>query len=291
MKLDPITKTREADEIPIAGFTLKELSKYADIGYRDKSTVPSVSNLKKDEPEKITYPHEVIIYNRKYLKENLEFMTGKKDIIREEGSCVHETAVLDTSEGPVYISEGAEIGPFCVIEGPVFIGKNSRINPHSKVCMCHIGNTCKVGGEIEESIICDYSNKQHLGYIGNSFIGSWVNIGAGTTNSDLKNTYGDIKVKDGEDNTINTGEQFIGCVIGDYSKTSINTSIYTGVRIGVNTHLEGTVKTDKGDFRMFGHDLDPEKAIEIQRRMFERRKKKQSEEDKNLLRRAHENRK
>jgi len=88
-----------------------------------------------------------------------------------------------------------------------------------------------------------YTNKQHYGYLGHAYVGSWVNLGAGTTNSDLKNTYGEIKI-----NGRSTGQQFMGCVIGDYSKSAIGTLIYTGKIIGVNSLLYGTIKNNVPSF-------------------------------------------
>ena len=145
---------------------------------------------------------------------------------------------------------------------------------------------------MEDSVISDYTNKQHYGYIGNSYIGEWVNLGAGTTNSDLKNTYGEIKI-DYHNQTIQTGEQFLGCMIGDFSKTAINTTIYTGKIIGVNSHLFGCIDRNIPSFINFinsikGYDeeFNLDIAIKIQKRMFARRNKQQTMTDVDILKKC-----
>jgi glucose-1-phosphate thymidylyltransferase len=152
-----------------------------------------------------------------------------------------------------------------------------------------VGDVCKIRGEVTESVLMNYSNKQHYGFLGNAFVGRWVNMGAGTCNSDLKNTYGKISVKKGS-GKIKTGEQFLGCVIGDYSKSAINTSIFTGKTIGVNSYLYGFIDEDVPSFVSFmkylscgSFTLNVEKAIETQQRMFLRRNYQQKTRDIELL--------
>jgi UDP-N-acetylglucosamine diphosphorylase/glucosamine-1-phosphate N-acetyltransferase len=145
---------------------------------------------------------------------------------------VHSTAVISAEKGAVYISEGVTIGAQAVIEGPVYIAPNSVINPHAWV---HGGNSigplCKIGGEVHGCVIQGYSNKQHDGFLGHAYVGSWVNLGAGTINSDLKNTYGTIRVPiTGQD--VDSGQMFFGSIVGDFVRTGINTTIPTGAVIG-----------------------------------------------------------
>ena len=140
----------------------------------------------------------------------------------------------------------------------------------------HISDGCKVGGEIESSVMECYSNKQHHSFLGHSWVGSWVNVGAGTCTSDLKNTYGEVTVHY-QDRKIATGMQFLGCVFGDYSKTAVNTSVFTGKAIGVASCVYGFVSTNVPSFcnyaRTFGkiteHFLPS--AVRTQERMFARR--------------------
>ena len=98
-----------------------------------------------------------------------------------------------------------------------------------------IGHTAKIGGEVEASIIESFTNKQHHGFLGHSYLGSWINLGAGTCNSDLKNTYGNVKMEY-RGSKVDTGMQFVGCIMGDYAKTAINTGIFTGKLIGVGNN-------------------------------------------------------
>lgn len=149
--------------------------------------------------------------------------------------------ILDASQGPIIIDEGAEIMANSVIVGPAYIGKRSKIKIGAKIYEgTSIGPVCKIGGEVEESIFQAYSNKQHDGFLGHSFIGEWVNIGADTNNSDLKNNYKNVKMYHYPDKgKIDTGSQFVGCVIGDHTKTGINVSINTGTVIGMGSNIFG----------------------------------------------------
>lgn len=159
-------------------------------------------------------------------------LTCKNAIHIGQDAAIHPSAVIDGSTGPVFISHDVSIGPHAVIEGPAYIGPGTRVNPHAYL---HggvaIGPMCKVGGEIDGCVLDGYTNKQHAGFLGHAYVGSWVNIGAGAENSDLKNTYSNVRVKIGG-TEVDTGTLFFGCVIGDHSKIGINASIPTGAVIG-----------------------------------------------------------
>ena len=151
--------------------------------------------------------------------------------------------ILDASEGPIIIDENAFIDIGVMIKGNTYIGKNSKINPGTKLNgEISIGPYCKIGGEVEATIFHGYSNKQHDGYIGHSYIGEWVNLGANTNNSDLKNNYGKIKFDLGF-KKVDSNEMFIGSMIGDFSKIGISTMLNTGTYIGLGTNVFG------GDFQ------------------------------------------
>ncbi|MGC4006805.1 MAG: hypothetical protein QM811_28230 [Pirellulales bacterium] len=156
-----------------------------------------------------------------------------------------------------------------------------------------MGHTSKVGGEVECAIIEPYGNKQHHGFLGHSYVGSWVNLGAGTSNSDLKNTYGKVNMLYGK-TKINTGMQFIGCMIGDYAKTAINTSIFTGKTIGACSMVYGFVTGNVPSFvnyaKSFGQTTEApvDVMISTQARMFARRGKEQRPCDVQLLRDMYE---
>lgn len=149
--------------------------------------------------------------------------------------------VLDASGGPIVIDKGARVMANSVIMGPAYIGKNSLIKVGAKIYgSTSIGPICKIGGEIEGSIFQAFSNKQHDGFLGHSYIGEWVNIGADTNNSDLKNTYKSVKTYNYQSSDmIDSETQFMGCVMGDHVKTGINTSLNTGLVIGTGSNVFG----------------------------------------------------
>jgi UDP-N-acetylglucosamine diphosphorylase/glucosamine-1-phosphate N-acetyltransferase len=171
-----------------------------------------------------------------------EILGSKTDIFVGPRARVHPMVVIDAENGPVYIDEGAEIQPFSRIEGPCYIGKESILLG----AKCRSGNTfgpcCRIGGEVEESIIHGYSNKYHDGFIGHSYIGEWVNLGALTTNSDLKNDYSNVSVTLEGQGSINTGSTKVGAFIGDHTKTSIGTLLNTGCYIGAMAVIMATGK-------------------------------------------------
>ncbi|MCO6472843.1 MAG: hypothetical protein J5I57_03855 [Melioribacteraceae bacterium] len=187
-------------------------------------------------------------------------------------------ALLDASKGPILIDNDCEVMAGSVIYGPCFIGNNTKIKAGAKIYgPVSICSTCKIGGEVEDSIILSFSNKQHEGFLGHSYLGSWVNIGADTNNSDLKNNYGEITVVlDGK--KINSGKQFLGLIMGDHSKTAINTQFNTGTIVGVSSNIFGTGFPPKSipSFAWGGYDdskYDIDKAIEVAEKVMIRRNK------------------
>lgn len=150
--------------------------------------------------------------------------------------------VLDASDGPIVLDQGVQILANAVIMGPAFIGKNSLVKVGAKIYGgSSIGPVCKVGGEIENSIFQAYSNKQHDGFLGHSIVGEWVNIGADTNNSDLKNTYRNVSYHSYlEGGRVDSGKIFLGSMIGDHAKLGINVTLNTGSVIGVGSNLWGS---------------------------------------------------
>ena len=170
---------------------------------------------------------------------------NKPDIHISSSARVSAGAILDATDGPIIIDDHAFIDIGALIKGNTYIGKNSVINPGAKLRgEVSIGPHCKIGGEVECSTFHGYSNKQHDGYIGHSYIGEWVNLGANTNNSDLKNNYSNVKFKIG-DNNIDTGEMFVGCMVGDYVKTGISTMLNTGTYMGLGANVFGGEFQDK----------------------------------------------
>lgn len=165
---------------------------------------------------------------------------NKKHISIGKNSSIMPGVVLDASQGPIILGKNVRIMPNVVIEGPVYIGDDSVIKIGAKIYHgTSIGNHCKIGGEVESSTVLSYSNKQHDGYLGHSYLGSWINIGAGTNTSDLKNTYGTIKVTINGIN-IDTNSQFVGLIMGDHSKTGITTMFNSGTIVGASCNVYGS---------------------------------------------------
>ena len=144
--------------------------------------------------------------------------------------------VIDARHGPVWIEAGARLLPFTRVEGPAYIGRESQVFRAHVREGTSIGPVCRVGGEIEESIFHGYGNKYHDGFLGHSYVCPWVNLGALSTNSDLKNDYSNVKVPlAGE--AIDTGSTKVGCFIGDHTKTALGSLFNTGSSIGVMTMI------------------------------------------------------
>jgi UDP-N-acetylglucosamine diphosphorylase / glucose-1-phosphate thymidylyltransferase / UDP-N-acetylgalactosamine diphosphorylase / glucosamine-1-phosphate N-acetyltransferase / galactosamine-1-phosphate N-acetyltransferase len=148
----------------------------------------------------------------------------------------YENVYFNENLGPVVLGENVQIEPFCYLEGPIFIGENTIIKSNSRISNSIIGPHCKIGGEVSGTIIQGYTNKSHYGYIGDSFIGEWVNLGAGTTNSNLKNNYKSVSMVV-NDQLINSNKLFLGSFIGDHTKTSIGTMLNTGTKIGIGCNV------------------------------------------------------
>ncbi len=166
-------------------------------------------------------------------------MLGRERIGLAPGAAVRAGAVLDARSGPIRVGKNAEIGSLATIEGPAYIGPNSVVNPGSRVRGgCVFGPCVKVGGEIENTVIQGFTNKQHDGFLGHSYIGSWVNLGAGTTNSDLKNNYHPVRVPLGE-RLVASGRLKVGLFMGDHCTTGIGTLFNTGSVVGVGSNVYG----------------------------------------------------
>ncbi len=243
------------------------------------------------------WPHDVVAQHMREMPAAMnwrlahESFTERADGIFVRGDAeVGQYSVVDSSAGPILLDDRVQVGPFCYLSGPVFAGAGTRVIEHAALKDgVALGHTVKIGGEVEASVIEPYTNKQHHGFLGHSYLGSWINLGAGTCNSDLKNTYGKINIQYG-DTKVATNMQFLGCFIGDYSKTAINTSIFTGKVIGVCSMMYGFVTSNVPSYvnyaQLFGQTslLPADVMINTQLRMFARRKVEQRECDKQLIR-------
>jgi len=166
---------------------------------------------------------------------------NKENIFIEEGAKIH-FSILNANEGPIYIGKDSLIMEGSTIRGPLSIGERSVVKMGSKIYgATTVGPYCTVGGEIKNSVLMAFSNKGHEGYLGDSVLGEWCNIGAGSNNSNLKNNYAEVKLWSYEtERFAKSGLQFCGLIMGDHSKCAINTMFNTGTVIGVSANIYGS---------------------------------------------------
>ncbi|MEO8763155.1 MAG: putative sugar nucleotidyl transferase [Ginsengibacter sp.] len=254
-----------ANIIPSANF-LKQLLK-------EPEMLPSTAGCKI-----LEYPWQIFAYNDWAMRQDFEMITSGRtsadisssnkiicpeNVFVEEGASVLYS-ILNASDGPVYIDKNAEIQEGSLIRGPFSLGEGGRIKMGTRIYgATTIGPYCLAGGEIKNSIMTGYSNKAHDGYLGDSVIGMWCNLGAGTSNSNLKNTAGIVKAWSREKNEfVNAGNK-CGVLMGDYSRCAINTSFNTGTVVGISCNIFGNIFPDKfiKDFTWGNEKYIFEKAI------------------------------
>lgn len=259
----------------------------------------------------VRYPWNLIHYNPEVLREDFRtcgkrgvegiisphavIYGPKEDVYIARGAEIHPLVVLDTSAGPIYIERGARVYPNTRIEGPCYIGEDTYIMPCSSIREGNsFGPVCRIGGEVEESIFHSYSNKYHDGFIGHSYIGEFVNLGALTTNSDLKNDYSSVSVYV-NGTPMDTGDMKVGSFIGDHTKTSIGTLFNTGSSIGVMCNITAGGILPKffpsfiwyvNNRYMKGYGVDM--MIETARMAMERRKRMLLKEEEQAIRAVYE---
>jgi UDP-N-acetylglucosamine diphosphorylase/glucosamine-1-phosphate N-acetyltransferase len=252
----------------------------------------------------IDYPWDLINWNEEALivdsilwrdqaqvaPEGPYHLINGEDVLMRDGATLSPGCVLDASKGPIMIGKQAVIGANAVVQGPCYIGDYAQITPTALIRPgTSIGPVCKIGGEVSNSIIFGASNKAHEGFLGDSYVGKWVNLGAGTTTSNLKNTYGEIDMQIGE-KRIPTGRRFLGAIIGDHTKTAIGTRLTTGSYIGFNCMIAAaglapkfvpsfTFLTETGAER-----FEVDKAIEVAKQMFARRSRRWTDIEEKLMR-------
>jgi UDP-N-acetylglucosamine diphosphorylase/glucosamine-1-phosphate N-acetyltransferase len=165
---------------------------------------------------------------------------GYSNVFLEEGVSM-EFCTINATKGPVYIGKNVEIMEGCMLRGPISIGENSILKMGAKIYgPSTFGPSCRIGGEVARSIFYANSNKSHEGYLGDSVLGEWCNLGADTNNSNLKNNYGEVKLWDYVSEKFEkTNRNFLGLIMGDHSKCAINTMFNTGTVVGVFTNLYG----------------------------------------------------
>ncbi len=280
-----------AAKINMKGFSLNQIEKMTDIK-EDLIFFKRPKDLFSYNHHAIDFDFELLTKGRtsQELSSTNGFLGDKKDLFIEEGAEI-EFSTLNTKTGKIYIGKNAEVMEGCHLRGPITLGENSKFNLGSKIYgATTIGPHCKVGGEVNNIIIFGYSSKGHEGFVGNSVIGEWCNFGADTNSSNMKNNYGSVKfwnyrTKSFED----TGLQFAGLIMGDHSKTAINTQLNTGTVIGVASNIfkPGFPPNLVENFSWGGLKDDErfklDKVYEVAERAMARRKVALTEEDKAIL--------
>lgn len=218
-------------------------------------------------------------------------ISGAENVFVEEGATI-EMAFINATEGPVYIGRNALIMDGAMLRGPLSVGEGSAVKMGAKIYAgSTIGPHSKVGGEMVETVIFGYSNKAHDGFLGHSVIGEWCNLGADTNASNLKNNYDHVRLWNYAENSfVNTGLQFCGLFMGDYSKCGINTMFNTGTVVGVYALIFGTgfmrnfiPSFSWGSVAGFSN-VDIDKAVQLAHRVHARRGLEFSNEDEAILR-------
>ncbi len=217
-------------------------------------------------------------------------LLGAENIFVEEGAKI-KCAILNATKGPIYIGKNAEIMEGAILRGPLAICDNAVVKMGAKIYGdTTIGPFSKVGGEVGNSVLLGYSNKGHDGYLGNSVLGEWCNLGADTNTSNLKNNYSEVKLWDYERNRFSkTGLQFCGLIMGDHSKCGINTMFNTGTVVGVSANIFGSgyPRNFVPSFAWGGHSgfttYKVDKSIEVAKIVMKRRNVELDEQDQKIL--------
>jgi len=258
----------------------------------------------------ITWPWDIFKLNGENIEADFELLTsgrksatisdtnnilGKENIFLEEGVKM-EFVTLNATSGPIYIGKDAEIMENSVVRGPFAICDHSVLKLAAKIYgPTTIGPHSKVGGEINNSVIIGYSNKAHDGFLGNSVIGEWCNLGADTNNSNLKNNYAEVRLWNYEqERFIKTGLQFCGLIMGDHSKCAINTMFNTGTVVGVSANIfgEGFPRNFVPSFSWGGAhgftNYNIQKAFEVAEMVMQRRNIELDDKEKDILKEVFE---
>ena len=223
----------------------------SELALRDPSINPGYSKVLELQGEIIEYPWTLLAQNPARIQTDIEtlwpqhsvpdgsVLIGDGPVSLGSGAKVEPGVVFDTRHGPIRLAENTRVEGPARLTGPLFIGPESVIYG-GRVGTSSIGPVCHLHGEVSDSVFIGFSNKSHSGYIGHSLVGRWVNLGAYTTNSDLKNNYGPVRVWTPE-GYIDTGQIKVGCFLGDHVKTGIGMTLNTGTVVGAGSNLFGNV--------------------------------------------------
>jgi UDP-N-acetylglucosamine diphosphorylase/glucosamine-1-phosphate N-acetyltransferase len=299
--LDPGQALVYQDEIIAA-----RLTKYQVDDFRNKEVRDIEVEEYSHEILKINHPWEIFLYNGKAIEQDFKLLTanrtsqplsntnqllGENEVFIEPGASV-EGAVINSTQGPVYIGQDAEIMEGSVVRGPFAMAEHAVLKLSAKIYgPTTLGPYSKAGGELNNAILTGYSNKAHDGFLGNAVLGEWCNIGAGSNNSNLKNNYASVKLWDyTEERFIDTQQQFCGLIMGDHSKCAINTMFNTGTVVGVNANIYGAgfPRNFIPSFSWGGSqgfkEYRVDKALEVARKVMKRRNLELDETQERILR-------
>ncbi|MDO5614895.1 MAG: GlmU family protein [Cruoricaptor ignavus] len=278
-------------KVNMEDFNLNQIEKMTDVEedlifYKQPTDLFTYNN------KAIDFDFDLLTKNRasQPLSNTNGFLGDRMNLFIEEGAQV-EFSTLNCTTGKIYIGKNAEVMEGCNLRGPIALCEGSKFNLGAKIYgATTIGPQCKVGGEVNNIVIFGYSNKGHDGFVGNSVIGEWCNLGADTNSSNLKNNYANVKLWNYKAKRfLDTGLQFAGLVMGDHSKTAINTQLNTGTVVGIaaNIFKSGFPPNLVENFSWGGMKGDEkfklEKAYEVAEKAMGRRKIELSEDDKSIL--------
>jgi len=242
-----IYTNRDSDKSFLAGFlnfySIFPENKFT-IEFTENNNTPVtplslINNLSTKIQHDLNYLHKENFYSFSNLPD-FEYNGNPSDLYIHRNSKIGKLVSIDTTNGPVVIDENSIISSFSTITGPVYIGKNNRIDRCS-ISNSRSGNDCRLSGEISDTILGNFTNKHHEGFLGHSLVGDWVNLGALTTTSDLKNNYGVVYLEF-QQKTYSAETIKFGSIIGDYVKTSIGTMLNTGTIIDLGALLFSPLK-------------------------------------------------
>ena len=280
-----------AAKLNMRDFSLSQITKMTDVE-GELLFVKSPSDIFTYNQQFLDYDFEILTRNRKSqeLSETNNFLGDKKDLFIEEGAEI-EFATLNCKTGKIYVGKNAEIMEGTMIRGSLALCEGSKINMGAKVYgATTIGPYSKVGGEVNNIVIFGYSNKGHEGFVGNSVIGEWCNLGADTNSSNLKNNYANVKLWNYRlSKFVDTGLQFCGLIMGDHSKSAINTQFNTGTVVGVaaNIFKTGFPPNLVKSFSWGGMNGDEsyrlDKVLEVMEKVMQRRKVDLTDVDKSII--------
>ena len=280
-----------AAKVDMDNFSLNQIEKMTDI-HEELLLFKQPTDLFSFNEKAIDFDFELLTKGRasQELSATNGFLGNAEDLFIEEGATI-EFSTLNTKTGKIYIGKNAEVMEGCNLRGPIALCEDSKFNLGAKIYgATTIGPHCKVGGEVNNIVIFGYSNKGHDGFVGNSVIGEWCNLGADTNSSNLKNNYASVKLWNYRTKRfVDTGLQFAGLIMGDHSKTAINTQFNTGTVVGVaaNIFKNGFPPNLIENFSWGGMKGDEkfklEKAYEVAEKAMARRKVPFTEVDRNIL--------